>query len=70
MLLNGPGVMGILYKQANDCKRMVSWLLPHVYTTVYVASRLGLFAVACASFRQAPAGIYEAPGWTEFWPHV
>ncbi|KAK3391838.1 hypothetical protein B0T20DRAFT_445492 [Sordaria brevicollis] len=70
MLLNGPGVMGILYKQENDRKRMVSWLLPHVYTAVYILSRLGLVGVACASFREAPAGIYEVPGWTEFWPHV
>ena len=70
MLFNGPGVMGILYKPENDRKRMVSWLLPHIYTGVYVLSRLGLVAVACSSFRKAPAGIYEVPGWTEFWPHV
>ncbi|KAK3950790.1 hypothetical protein QBC32DRAFT_399205 [Pseudoneurospora amorphoporcata] len=70
MLLNGPGVMGILYKPENDRKRMVSWLLPHVYTGVYVLSRLGLVGVAASSFRKAPAGIYEVPGWTEFWPHV
>ena len=70
MLFNGPGVMGILYKPENDRKRMVSWLLPHIYTGIYVLGRLGLVGVACSSFRMAPLGIYAVPGWTEFWPHV
>lgn len=70
MAISGLGLTKKFYKPKDDRKRMISWLLPRTCIAVYVLSRLAMLGVALSSFRSVPAGIYEVPGWTEFWPHV
>ena len=37
---------------------------------VTALSRLGLTGVAFVAFRYAPAGVYEKPEWSSYWPHL
>ena len=37
---------------------------------VYILSRLAIIAIAFASFRKAPVGIYDDASWTDIIPHI
>lgn len=37
---------------------------------LYPLVRTMMLGVALASFRKAPARLYETPSWTQYWPHI